>query len=296
MIIKKITKADKKRVLEISSKIWEGDDYLPDVFDEWINDRSGLFTGLWQDNILIAFGRMKYITPTDAWLEGLRKDQDLKIKGVGEKLARYFLNDLSKRKNLSSIRFSTYFDNDPSIKLNEKLGFEKVLTLSLKYLNIKKRNITNISPYIKKADDFPKILNFVEKSEYLKKNRNFISKGWVIYPYSRDLLKQFFFENKILIYEQKSVIKGIAIIDESAYKDVLWISFLYVENQKIFRELLKYLKKLGLENTKNEIEILVPPLKKIKTILKESKFSSWEQDNDIFLFELPLEKLEMYGR
>jgi len=294
--IKKITKSDKKRVLEISAKIWEGDDYLPDVFDKWINDRNGLFAGLWLDNVLIAFGRMKFITPTDAWLEGLRKDQNLKIKGVGEKLARYCLKELSKRKNLSSIRFSTYFDNTPSIKLNKKLGFEKVLTLSLKYLNIKKRNIKNISRFIKKADDLPKIQDFIEKSEYLKKSKNFITKGWVIYPYSRDLLKQFFFENKIFVYEQNDVIKGIVLIDESAYKDVLWISFLYVEDRRIFRALLKYLKKLGLENKKNEIEILVPNVKKLKTILKEFNFSSWEQDNDIFLYELPLEKLEMYGR
>jgi len=294
--IKKITKADRKRVLEISAKIWEGDDYLPEVFDEWVIDKKSLFVGLWQNDILVAFGRMKYLTPTDVWLEGLRKDQDLKIKGVGEKLARYCLQELSKKKNLSSIRFSTYFDNVPSIKLNEKFGFEKVLTLSLKYLNIKKRKIKNISPCIKKACDFQKIQSFVEKSEFLKRSRNFISKGWVIYPYSRDLLKQFFFENKIFIYERDSIIKGMAIIDEAAYQNVLWICFLYVEDKKIFRALLKYLKKLGLENKKNEIEILVPDLKKPKTILKEFNFSSWEQENDIFLYELPIEKLEIYRR
>ena len=274
----------------------EGDDYLPEVFEEWINDRNGLFAGLWQHNVLTAFGRMKFITPQDAWLEGLRKDQDLKIKGVGEKLARYCLEKLSKKKDLSSIRFSTYFDNTPSIKLNEKLGFEKVLTLSLKYLNIKKRNIKNISSHIKKADDFLKIQNFVEKSNFLKKSKNFLAKGWVIYPYSRELLKQFFFENKIFVYEQSDAIKGIVLIDESAYKEVLWISFLYVEDNNIFRAMLKYLKKIGLENKKNEIEILVPDLKNLKMILKEFKFSSWEQDNDIFLYEFPLEKLEIYGR
>ena len=33
-------KSDKERVFDISSKIWEGDDYVPSIFENWINDMS----------------------------------------------------------------------------------------------------------------------------------------------------------------------------------------------------------------------------------------------------------------
>jgi len=59
--------------LQISKDIWEGDDYIPEIFDKWIADPYGEFVGLFDENTLVAFGKMTYLTPTDVWLEGLKK-------------------------------------------------------------------------------------------------------------------------------------------------------------------------------------------------------------------------------
>ena len=39
--LRKATASDKPRIVEISSQIWEGEDYVPDVLDDWLADPSG---------------------------------------------------------------------------------------------------------------------------------------------------------------------------------------------------------------------------------------------------------------
>lgn len=288
-MIRKIKPEDKSCVLEIASKIWEGDDYLPQVFDEWIKDPNGVFAGLWENEILIGFGHLKYLTPSDIWLEGLRKDPDLNVKGVGEKLSHYYLKILKKNPNITSVRFSTYFDNIASIRLNEKLGFKKILYLSHKELELKKNKKSQVHSNLIKEKSFNKIQKYIENSSFLKFSKNFISKGWTVYPYSRELLKQFYDDEQILSFNENDVIKGVAIYSKVNYKDVFWISFLEAENELVYAELLKYLINFALNQKKKFIEINIPELNKLKKVCAKYKFESWEQENDFFLYELPLE-------
>ena len=36
--IKRVLASDREDILEISRHIWEGHDYLPSVFDDWVKD------------------------------------------------------------------------------------------------------------------------------------------------------------------------------------------------------------------------------------------------------------------
>jgi GNAT superfamily N-acetyltransferase len=285
-MIKKITEKDRSCVIEIASKIWEGDDYISFVFDEWVNDTDGNFAGLWENGKLVGFGRLKFLTPTDIWLEGLRKDPDSNSKGVGEKLSQYYYNYLQGKK-ITSIRFSTYFDNIASIKLNEKLGFKKVLTLSLKSLDLSKTE-KNISEKISSNIDFKSIKQFVENSSYLQKSKRFIGKGWVVYKYSEKLLRTFYDDGNIVVWLKDGLIKGSGIWAKVNYPDVFWISFLEADNYEIFISIKDYFNSVGRKMGKEHFEILIPD-NKLKEFCNRSGFESWEQENDFMLYELPQE-------
>lgn len=288
-MIRKITEKDRSCVIEIASKIWEGDDYISFVFDEWVNDLDGNFSGLWENDKLVGFGRLKFLTSTDIWLEGLRKDPDSDAKGVGEKLSRYYYNYLQGKK-ITSIRFSTYFDNIASIKLNEKSGFKKVLTLSLKSLELSKTEM-KISAKITTKIDFHSVKNFVEKSSYLQKSNYFIGKGWVAYKYSEKLLKEFYDDGNIVAWMEDEIIKGAGIWAKVNYPDVFWISFLEADNFEIFTGLKDYFNSVGRKMGKERLEILIPDTK-LKEFCNRAGFKSWEQENDFMLYELPQELIK----
>jgi len=285
-MIREIKLSDKKEVLQISSQIWEGDDYVGNVFDEWVKADNGLFTGYWEDEKLIGFGRMRFLTATDVWLEALRKDPQLKIKGVGYKIAQYYMEQLKGRR-IDSVRFSTYYNNTASIKLNEKLGFKKILTLSLKELEISSYQIKPINKVILNNIDFENLNHYILDSSYLKGTNNFISKGWVVHQYAERLLKEFHSSKQYAVYTEDGKIKGAILFSDVKYNDVYWISFIDAKNEIIYQELLNYAIMKALENNCHGIQLLVPELIELMNSVDSYGFKSWEQNHDFLLYEMP---------
>jgi len=285
-MIRKIELSDKKEVLRISSQIWDGDDYVKFVFDEWAADTKNLFAGYWENGKLIGFGRMRFLTLADIWLEALRKNTQTNIKGVGYKIAKYYMEHL-KGKRIRSIRFSTYFGNKASIKLNEKLGFKRILKLSLKELLISNYQVKQINKAITEDIDFEKLNQYIFNSSYLKGTKNFIGKGWVVHHYSKRLLEEFYSEKQYALFIKNGEIKGAIIFSNVSYNNVFWISFIEVENERIYNDLLNYVVNKALENNCRKIQLLVPNIAKLMEYIDLSGFRSWEQNNDFLLYEMP---------
>ena len=282
-MIREIRLSDKARVLEISSQIWEGDDYLPLVFDEWVND-DGVFAGLWENDILVGFGKLTYLTATDVWLEGLRKDEKSGANKVGEKLSKYYF-DYLKGKKVGSIRFSTYFGNIASIKLNEKLGFKKILEQSLKTKEIEIPS-QDISNFFTKDIDYQTFKTFIKNSQYLRSSKSNIYKGWVVYGYSDELIREYYEKQNFVVYLEDGKILGCALWCDVHYQGVSWISFLEVADEQIFTEFVNYFYHLNKNSGKTKIEILIPT-QQLLNFCNEYGFSSWDQQNDFYLYELP---------
>jgi len=290
-MFREINFSDKKDVLRISSQIWEGDDYIAGVFDEWVKADDGLFTGYWVDNTLIGFGRMRFLTQSDIWLEALRKDPQTKINGVGNKIAQYCINQLMGKK-IKSIRFATYFGNIPSIKLNEKLGFTKVLTLSLKELDISDYHINTVENNIMHNVEFESLHQYVIDSNYLYETKNFISKGWVVHQFTKELLEGFYSENNYAVNLKDGTIKGSILFCDAGYKDVCWISFIDAVNENIYKELLYFVINKALKTDCNKIQLLVPNMDHLNDFVVTSGFKSWEQESDVLLYEKPIKLIK----
>jgi len=286
--IRKIQLSDKKEVLNISSQIWEGDDYVANVFDKWVNSKNGLFVGYWEDERLIGFGRMRYLTPVDIWLEALRKDPKTKLSGIGYKIAKFYMQQLKGRK-VRSIRFSTYFGNIASIKLNKKLGFKKVLTLSLKELDISKYVLKPNTLNVIQDVDNQQLYEFMINSAYLRETKNFIGIGWIIHEFNKTKLNEFILNKQYAVYMEDDNIKGAILFSEIEYKKIFWISFIEAGSYQIFCELLDFVMNKALQTKCSKIQILAPDITKLMTNIDSAGFRSWEQNNDVFVYELPKE-------
>ncbi|MBN2460577.1 MAG: GNAT family N-acetyltransferase [Candidatus Cloacimonetes bacterium] len=295
-MIRKITVSDKPDILAIAARTWEGEDYIPFIIDEWLEDNNSEFVGLWEDGKLVAFGRMKFITPHDIWLEGLRKDPDSGVRGVGKKLTCYFLTLLKKVHDIRSIRFTTYFDNKASIHFNEQLGFRRSQVLSLKNLELKnypaamQANEDTYIPALREADAFIRHSRYF-RSTLSADNRGLLYKGWIAYPYSITLLEDYFRNDRIICIGDKNDIKGILLADQVNYPDIYWISLLAAENDKLLMRLLELAANSAKTHNNNEIQLVLPQLPDVRKICADFGFKSWETENDYLLYEFPLDKL-----
>ncbi len=122
--IRKIKESDKKIITEISSQIWDGEDYIPAVFNKWIKDKNRDFICLSEGGTIHGFASMRIMPDGTVWFEGLRVAQNARGKGYGEKMTEHLIEEASKEKR--TIRLSTYFKNYESLHIVKKHGFKKI--------------------------------------------------------------------------------------------------------------------------------------------------------------------------
>ena len=73
-------------VMDLTKLIWEGDDYIPEVWSEWMADPEGrLVVAEYQDRI-VGLGKLTRMSPVDWWLEGLRVHPDWEGHRVGSQI------------------------------------------------------------------------------------------------------------------------------------------------------------------------------------------------------------------
>ncbi len=194
-----MTSADKPAILALDARIFGGMDYLGAVFDGWVADREGEFAAVLRDGRVVGCGKLTFLTPADAWLEGLRKDPDLGEKGVTAAVTAHFLEQLVGRPGLRSIRFSTSAKNLASITANERMGFRRCLTLP-------RREWSGTRVELEAVPDGPaapaglvvrriagsaeavEACRFLENGGYLEAARGLLLDGWRGLPYSRELV------------------------------------------------------------------------------------------------------------
>ena len=168
------------------------------------------------------------------------------------------------------------------------MGFNKILTLSLKELEITNHQIEPNNNLITESIDFEVLDKYILNSTYIKETHNFIGKGWVVYQYTGKLLEEFHSKNQYVVYSENGVIKGAILFSDVNYSNILWISFIEAENNSIYKELLNYVISRTLKKNCKKIQLLVPYNSKLIGFVNLFGFKSWEQDNDFLLYEMPL--------
>jgi hypothetical protein len=283
--IRRITLEDKERVLEICKTIWEGDDYIPQVFDKWVSDPNSYFVGLFdEDNILVGFGRLASQEDGNFWLEGLRKDRTLKIKGVGKKIADYLIK-IAIEKECKSLKFSTYFDNVESITLNERIGFSKIKQWSL--LEVPKDKFTQYLPATSRVND-PKIaleqfIGFVRNSKFLAEMNNYLCEGWKVYDVSVRYLTDLYNNATIYSIIKEDVVQSL-ICNIKDQEGNIFIIFLDYKTEEHCKTLLQLTYQQAAEQNSKAVSIIVPNHARVESMMALG-FESWEQHDDFLLFE-----------
>lgn len=116
---------DTADVLELTSTIWDGGDYVPHVWPEWLADPHGLLAVAEYRGRVIGLSKLSQITPKDWWLQGLRVHPEFQGRGVAARLHDYVL-DHWQRHGDGLMRLATSALRVQVHHLCERTGFSKV--------------------------------------------------------------------------------------------------------------------------------------------------------------------------
>ena len=296
-----MTPDDKPALMEISSRIWEGTDYLPLVFDDWVRDTHGEFAAVELDGALVGCAKLTFLTDTDAWLEGMRKDPRVTEKGLALAVGKYFLERLANRADLTSVRFSTYFANAASIRANERNGFRLRTVLSIKKWEGSVETLPHVAPGAARAEvhhDAGPVLAFLERSGYFIAADLLVVEGWRSYPFTPGLIG----ERYVKSGQCRAVMSGTGCVGAAAWNaetragaTTVKLVFLDAEDDStadvLFGALIRAVRDemTGAAARTGSLEWMIPDLARLKRWAKRWGLASYEQENDFFVYELPRE-------
>jgi GNAT superfamily N-acetyltransferase len=121
--LRPVRPADRDRVLEITRDVWEGRDYLPEVFDAWASDPGGTFQAAEVEGEVVGVQRLRPIAPGVALYEGLRVASTHRRRGIARSMLR---QALEQARSLSLRQVRLYTDNEAASRLFASEGFQLV--------------------------------------------------------------------------------------------------------------------------------------------------------------------------
>ncbi len=271
-------------------QIWEGEDYTKIVYDQWVRSEKDPFYGLWIDDKLVGIGRMTRLTDYDIWLEGLKKDPDCQIRGIGRRFVDFFFDMLRHEGNPRSIRFSTYFANTESIRLNTNIGFRQTHTFSNLTYEIETRQ--DVEADVERYEgDSKDLLGVFKRSSFFRAMDGFITQGWVFYPASDEMLRQFIRKGHIFTAQSGSGIEGAILLSESPKEHSLSVVSIAAEDEGMLERLLRAALQYAWQNGIEHLTMMCPEYPEYLKWLKSFGFASWDRERDVYLYEYPIERL-----
>lgn len=116
--------ADRDRVIELTRDVWEGHDYIPRVFDEWVGDAGATFQAAEVDGVVVGLQRLRPYAPGLVWYEGLRVATTHRRQGVARSMLESAIGE-SKEQGFREMRLGTA--NPDAVKLFESLDFLRLI-------------------------------------------------------------------------------------------------------------------------------------------------------------------------
>ena len=82
---------DTPGMLKLTSQIWEGEDYVPKVWHEWLFDPDGLLCVAELQGKVVGIGKLTRLSERDWWLEGLRVHPQYEGQRIASRIHSYLL-------------------------------------------------------------------------------------------------------------------------------------------------------------------------------------------------------------
>jgi len=120
---------DTPDVLELSSKIWEGHDYIPSVWAEWLHDPEGLLAVAEFGGRVVGLSKLTRLSPSEWWLEGLRVHPEYEGRGIASHVHAYLM-DYWQRHGGGAIRLATASYRMAVHRISLRSGFHKAAELT----------------------------------------------------------------------------------------------------------------------------------------------------------------------
>ena len=173
-------------ITEFCKNIWDGHDYVPEVWHRWFSDPNGLFATAEYDGHAIGCSHLALLAEGQWWLEGFRVDPEHQGLKVGSRLHDYVTDWWGEHCD-GTLRLMTNSKNVAVHHLCERTGYVKTFeVIGYEALPLDEP-VENIAPIA----DIREALKFALASESLQLTGNRVDLGWRICTLDEHIIRNF---------------------------------------------------------------------------------------------------------
>src|SRR6266571_3992982 len=194
--IQKATAVDKAPILEISKKIWNGHDYLPEVWDDWLADTDGRLIVATVNGRTVGVAHATLQTPDVAWLEGVRVHEQYRGHGIAGKLNKVLI-EWARKRHARVARLCTGSSNQASKKHLERIHFPALQTFQR--LDSTRGLLAKPSGVKTPRGSAEKLWNWLSTSPEFAENRAMYSDGWTWHPLTPQAFRKNVGQGRVLV-------------------------------------------------------------------------------------------------
>lgn len=206
---------DTPAVLELTRHIWNGHDYIPFVWQDWLADAEGFLAVAEYGNRIAGMGKLTRLEEDEWWLEGLRVHPDFEGRGFATHIHRYLM-ERWRALGKGVIRLATASKRIPVHRICAKLGFQKVAEFSAFE---KPAELRGNSPAFRliQADELESVFALAKESPLLPLSFNLIDLGWQWAKPRRSYLERYLAAAQAYVWRGNA---GLVCTDEDTEEEV----------------------------------------------------------------------------
>jgi GNAT superfamily N-acetyltransferase len=161
--------------MELTRTIWEGQDYIPYVWEDWLADPQGLLAIAEFGGKIVGTGKLTRLSDQDWWLEGLRVHTKYQGKGIASHLNDYLLQ-VWLRSGGGTVRLATSSLRLAVHHLSERRGFSKIAEFSAFVAPVITEATNNFT--LVEENEIPEALEDALDSQSLGWSTGLMDLGW----------------------------------------------------------------------------------------------------------------------
>ncbi|HIP87645.1 MAG TPA: AI-2E family transporter [Anaerolineales bacterium] len=281
---------DQEDVEALCAQIWEDHDYIPEVWQEWLNDSNGQLSVVTLKGRVVGLGKLTRIAEDEWWLEGLRVDPDYRRLGVARLLQSHHVT-LAEQVGRGVLRFATASWNLPVHRNAVRDGFRRVA----EFLAYEAPPLPGPCPLRRlTSDDLDAVWERIADSPILQAAGGLYEVQWHWMTLTRERLAGHLEQGEVWGVELEGRLTGVAVVQEDPDRKRLSVGYVDGEPEGI-TALAWGLRVLAYERGCEKLRFrppTYPPL--LEALEAAGAVQVWE--HGLWIFERPLKGENERGR
>ena len=162
--IRRARPSDKRAIMEFVKDIWRGHDYIPYVWDEWMDDRGGRMFVAEIEGRAVAMNRIRFLEDGSGWLEGVRVHPRHRRKGLATLLGKNSVR-FGRSRGVGTFKLTSASTNKAAHGSVVKMGFAELARMNIYSPSKGKRFRPSRGVRQAKADELAQVWGRVKNSE-----------------------------------------------------------------------------------------------------------------------------------